>query len=82
MYYKGNELKTIGEVFNVALKLAKYGTETEQRNFFQSYADTCANGQGTTFSEGIRIARSNLSYFSGYCDNATSKLIYETYCRG
>lgn len=82
MYYKGKQLNTIGEVFKVALRLAKDGTPTEQKNFFQSYADACANDQGTTFSEGIRIARGNLSYFSGYCDNATCKLINETYCRG
>jgi hypothetical protein len=82
MYYKGKQLNTIGEVFKVALRLAKKGTPTEQKNFFQSYADTCAYDHSTTFDEGVRIARSNLGYFSGYYDNETSRLIHETYCRG
>ena len=80
MYYKANFLNTIGDVFDVALYLAKNGTKTEQENFFQEYAESCANDNAVTFDEGIRIAQSNLGYFSGYCDNDTCTLIHRVYC--
>lgn len=79
MYYQGKTYDTIGQVFDEALRLAKNGTRSEIENFFKAYAMACSNDNGVSVEEGIRIAKGNLGYFSGYCDNATSKLIYETY---
>lgn len=79
MYYQGKTYDTIGQVFDEALRLAKNGTRSEIEGFFKAYANTCSNDNGVDAEEGINIAKRNLGYFSGYCDNATAKLIYETY---
>lgn len=79
MQYKGKYLHTIGEVFDIALKLAKNGTYTEQEAFFEAYAHACARDNNLSTEEGIRLAENNLGWFSGYCDNKTVNLIAKTY---
>lgn len=79
MVYKGKYLQTIGEVFDIALELAKNGTCAEQEAFFEAYAHACARDNNLSTEEGIRIAENNLGWFSGYCDNATVNLIAKTY---
>lgn len=79
MQYKGEHLHTIGEVFDIALKLAKNGTYAEQEAFFEAYAHSCARDNNLSTEEGIRLAENNLGWFSGYCDNATVNLIAKTY---
>lgn len=79
MVYQGKYLQTIGEVFDVALKLAKNGTCAEQEAFFEAYASACARDNNLSTEEGIRLAESNLGYFSGYCDNETVNLISKIY---
>lgn len=79
MYYKGKTLETIGQIFDEALRLAKEGDLNECKRFFRGYIEHIADDRGCTLDEADKIARSNIGYFAGYCDNKTVKLIYDTY---
>ena len=79
MIYKDKEYKTFGELFNLALKLAKEN-KSEAIEWFKEYVQyiMIANNK-TDWDEAVSIAKSNLGYFAGYYDAKTYDLIYETY---
>lgn len=79
MVYKGKELKTVGEIFDEALRIAKTGDQNEADNFAKEYASYCAEANGITFEEGMNIVKSNLGYFAGYFNRETCDIIYKTY---
>ena len=84
MVYEGVEYNTIGGVFDKAVEVAKEGLAYKCRAFMDSYVShiIAANeerGERLTVQEAKDIARSNFSYFSGYYNNETARLIHESY---
>ena len=81
MEYKGKNLSTMSEIFEVALNIAKTDKE-EAQNFFQLYIKFILenNDKVHSLNEAERIAKANFRYFTGYyygqevCD-----IIYKTY---
>lgn len=82
MIYKGEELKTIGDIFNKALSLAKQNRTDECQNFLKAYASFIYNDNPSvnSFDEALKIAKNNFGYYAGYFDKHTCDLIYEVYC--
>ena len=82
MIYKGEELKTIGDIFNKALSFAKQNRIDEAQNFLKAYATYIYedNPSVNSFDEALKIAKNNFGYYSGYFDKHTCDLIYEVYC--
>ena len=79
MWYCNKEYSKIGEVFNLALKLAKEDKQ-EAMKFFRSYIDWIQdNNPDKSFEECEEIAKSNFGYVAGYYDEETCKIIYNTY---
>ena len=80
MNYKGNNLKTFGELFDYALNLAK-NDKQEAQNFFKEYVQYILNDNDkvNTIEEAERIAKSNFGYYAGYYDQEVCDIIYETY---
>lgn len=79
MIWKNKELKTIGEIFDTALDLAKNDTY-EAGVFYNAYIDYVRDANGSTREEAEKIVKSNLGYFAGYYDSKTCDLIYKVYC--
>ena len=81
MIYKGEELNTIGDIFNKALSFAKYHDKEGANNFLKAYASYIYNENSDvkSFDEALQMAKNNLGYFAGYYDKQTCDLIYETY---
>lgn len=81
MIYQGEELITIGQIFDKALEIAKYHPE-DAENFLIEYARYIQSKNNCmTIYEAIGIAKSNFAYFSGYYSNNISALIHAVYCR-
>ena len=79
MIYKGKEYKTFGELFNLALKLAKEN-KSEAQEWFKEYVQyIMTENNSNNRDEAVSIAKSNLGYFAGYYDAETCDLIYKTY---
>jgi len=79
MIYKGKEYKTFGELFNLALKLAKEN-KSEAQEWFKEYVHyIMTENNSNNRDEAVSIAKSNLGYFAGYYDAETCDLIYKTY---
>ena len=80
MEYKGKNLKTMGEVFDMALKLAKTNKE-EAQNFFTLYVEHIFkdNDEVNSLYEAERVAKANFGYFAGYYSQEVCDIIYETY---
>ena len=78
MIYKGKEYKTFGELFELALTLAKEN-RSEAIEWFQEYILYIAKERDISFDEATSIAESNLGYFAGYYDAKTCDLIYKIY---
>lgn len=78
MEYNGKNLKTIGEVFDMALKLAKTDKK-EARNFFNKYINWISMYNHYSWDKATEIAKSNFGYFAGYFDPKVCDLIYNTY---
>lgn len=79
MIWKNKELKTIGEIFDTALNLAKTN-KYEAGVFYNTYVDYVSDTNGCSHEEAENIVKSNLGYFAGYYDAKTCDLIYEVYC--
>jgi hypothetical protein len=81
MIYNGEELNTIGDIFNKALSFAKYRDKEGANNFLKAYASFIynENAEIKSFDEALKTAKHNLGYFAGYYDKQTCDLIYETY---
>lgn len=79
MIWENKELKTIGEIFDTALNLAK--TDNYKAGvFYNAYVDWVRNANGCSHEEAENIVKSNLGYFAGYYDKHTCDLIYDVYC--
>lgn len=78
MKYKGKEYNTIGEVFDLALKLAKENPK-EAKEFFYEYVNHISTVNHLSWDESIRAAKSNLGYFAGYYNKETCDIIYKVY---
>jgi CRISPR/Cas system CSM-associated protein Csm2 small subunit len=78
MEYRGKEYNTMGEVFNLALKLAKEDTE-EAKNWFYEYVNYISMKNHFSWDKSIEIAKSNLGYFAGYYDRETCDIINKVY---
>ena len=78
MNYQGKEYKTFGEVFNLALKLAKEN-KTEAIEWFKEYVKCIMQESGVNWDEAVSVAKSNLGYFAGYYSQDVCDIIYETY---
>lgn len=78
MNYRGKELKTIGEVFEVALQLAKENTK-EAEEFFYQYVQHISSSNNWSWDKSIEVAKSNLGYFAGYYDRKTYDIIHKVY---
>lgn len=78
MEYRGKTYKTMGEVFNEALRLAKTDSY-EAQEFFVEYIGYIAHENTCDFEKASRIAKSNFGYFAGYYDAETCDIIYKTY---
>lgn len=83
MIYNGLELNTIGQVFEMALEIAKWHPQ-DANDFLMEYARHIQNKSDRymTIYEAIGIAKSNFAYFSGYYSDKVSKLIHNVYCNG
>ncbi len=82
MIYNGIELKTMGDIFNKALELAKTD-KNEAAKFFKCYIEYIYNDNDNinvnSLEEAERIAKSNFGYFAGYYSQEVCDIIYETY---
>ena len=80
MKYKGKKLKTMGEVFDKALQLAKENKE-EAKNFFKLYIEHILenNNEVNSLEEAEKIAKANFGYFAGYYNPEVCDIIYKTY---
>ena len=82
MIYNGIELKTMGEIFNKALELAK-NDKNEAAKFFKCYIEYIYNDNNNinvnSLEEATRIAKSNFGYFAGYYNQKVCDIIYKTY---
>ena len=79
MIWENKELKTIGEIFDIALNLAK----TDKHNagiFFNAYVDWVCDTNGCSREEAESIVKGNFGYYSGYFNKEVSDIIYSTYC--
>ena len=79
MIWKNKELKTIGEIFDTALNLAKTDNY-EAGVFYNAYIDYVRDENVCGRDEAEKIVKGNLGYFAGYCDSKTCDLIYKVYC--
>jgi hypothetical protein len=78
MNYRGKVYNTMGELFNLALYLAKTNPE-EAEEFFYKYVNCISMEKHLSWDESIRVAKSNLGYFAGYYDKETCDIIYKVY---
>jgi len=79
MKYKGKEYNTMGEVFDLALKLAKESPEEEAKEFFREYVNYISIVNHYNWDKSIVSARINLGYFAGYYDKETCDIIDKVY---
>ena len=70
----------MGQVFEVAINLAKTDKE-EAQNFFTLYTEYIFenNNEVSSLDEAERIAKANFGYFAGYYNQEVCDIIYETY---
>jgi hypothetical protein len=80
MEYKDKKLNTMGQVFEVAINLAKTDKEEAQK-FFKLYIEYIFknNDEVNSLNEAERIAKANFGYFAGYYSQEVCDIIYETY---
>ena len=79
MIWQNKELKTVGEIFDTALNLAK--TDKHKAGvFFNAYVDYVRDANGGSREEAEKIVKSNFGYYSGYFNKEVSDIIYSTYC--
>ena len=79
MNYRGKEYNTIGDVFDLALKLAKEDPNGEAKDFFHEYVNHICMVNHYSWDKSIEIAKSNLGYFAGYHNKEVYDIIYKTY---
>ena len=78
--YKGKTFNDFEALFNYALKLAKKKqTRDEAKEFFDAYVEFVAEANQISHEEGLKIAKSNFGYFSGYFNRETEALVNELF---
>lgn len=78
MNYRGKFYNTIGEIFKLALHLAKTNPE-EAKDFFYEYVNFISMEKHLSWDEATKRAKSNLGYFAGYYNKETRDIIYKVY---
>ena len=79
MNYRGKEYNTIGEVFDLALKLAKNDPNGEAKDFFHEYVNHISVVNHYSWDKSVECAKSNLGYFAGYYNGETYDIINKVY---
>lgn len=79
MKYRGKEYNTMGEVFDLALKLAKESPEEEAKEFFYEYVNYISIVNHYSWDKSIESARHNLGYFAGYYNREIYNIISKVY---
>ena len=78
MIYRGKNYETFGEIFDLALDLAKKDTY-EAQEWFYEYVNCISMDNSYSWDKSIEIAKSNLGYFAGYYNQEVCDIIYKTY---
>ena len=78
MIFNGKELKTVGEIFNTALELARTN-KNDAHDFFLQYVKYIMEENGESFDWAVELAKFNLGYIAGYYSKDVVDLIYKTY---
>lgn len=79
MIWENKELKTLGEIFDTALDLAK-NDKHKAGVFFNTYVDWVRDVNESSREEAEKIVKGNLGYFAGYYDKEACDIVYSTYC--
>lgn len=79
MRYDGAEYKTMGDIFRLALSLAKYGNRKVCQDFMDKYCLYICKENNTTKDEALKIAQSNLGYYAGYYNREVYELVNKFY---
>lgn len=79
--WKGRQLKTAGDIMDVAIKIAESKDRAKAVEFFNAYVDNinACNGKPMGDDDGRRIASSNIGYMSGYYGNKEMALIQDIF---
>ena len=67
MVFENKKYETMGEIFSLANSLAKEGVKSKCEDFLIAYATSIldANESVTNYEDALKIAKSNLGYFTG-----------------
>lgn len=79
MVFEGKTLKTMGEIFNTALDVAKTGNSDRCQEFLTSYVEYIVSENNLNVAEAENIAKSNLGYFAGYYSSGVYETINKAY---
>ena len=79
MEFEGKTLKTMGEIFNTALDVAKTGDSDRCQAFLTSYVEYIVSESNHNVAEAENIAKSNLGYFAGYYSSEVYETINKAY---
>ena len=81
MIYEGKELKTIGDIFNKALEIAKSKNKKRADEFFNEYAKYILEDAEDihTIEEAQNRIISNFGYFAGYYGDDVRRLMNKYY---
>lgn len=80
MKFEGKELKTMGEIFDKALDVAKAKEHKRCESFLSCYAEYVKeDNTEMDIKDCLERAKSNLGYFAGYCSTEIAKLIQDAY---
>lgn len=80
MKFEGKYLKTMGDIFDTALEVAKAKEHKRCESFLFCYADYIkSENPEMDIKDCLERAKSNLGYFAGYYSTETAKLIQDSY---
>ena len=79
MEFEGKTLKTMGEIFNTALDVAKTDDGDRCQAFLTSYVEYIVSESNRNVAEAENIAKSNLGYFAGYYSSEVYETINKAY---
>ena len=79
MEFEGKTLKTMGEIFNTALDVAKTGNSDRCQAFLTSYVEYIVSESNCNIAEAEMISKSNLGYFAGYYNSEVYETINKAY---
>ena len=79
MNYRGKQYNTMGEVFDLALRLDKKDPDGEAKDFFHEYVNYISIVNHYNWDKSVECAKSNLGYFAGYYNRETYDIINKVY---